>query len=228
VGKQVGQAANRRHQVWEEVGTGREWESSVDIKDRSQAPASPVSPLFTAPVMPSPHYVEQAPGKRYGFVQVRYDTWLQDLEQAWKDRSETLDRIARAMAGRDDILYAKLVAEPTAAILGQLGPEPLNQKYVLACEAGDRWALGLDPWDGTPETMPRWARKLWPDGVIEKGRAARTDRRLDFLYEDEDDLPDAEPMRPRKNKGGRPRKNLAVTGTVAAPANPIDAEFGME
>lgn len=227
--RQIGQAANRRYQVWEEIPTGRQWESSVDKKDSSQAPAGPLQPLFTAPVVPDGVYVEMVTGPKvpYGRVRVDYERWIADLEQSWTDREEVKDRLARAMSAGDQTLYGALMASPSAAMLGHLGPAPLNPKFAIACQSGDRWALGLDPWDGTVETMPKWARKLWPDGVLEPAKQ-RPSRRADFLYEDEDDeFPRAEPMRPRQTKGRKPRR---VATPVAASASPSadDDSFEVE
>ena len=213
--KQIGQPANRRFQVWEEIPSGRRWTSTVDKKDNSQAPASPLDAQFKAPVIPPSHYVQMKTGADvpYGKVVVNYDQWIGDLEQSWTDRQAAQDRLARAISAGDETLYGTLMANPSPMMLGHLGPSPLNPKYALACQAGDHWALGLDPWDGKPETMPKWAQKLWPDGVLEPARQ-KVKRTTDFLYENDegDDFPRSAPMRPRQTKGRQGRK-------VAVPAS---------
>ena len=220
--RRVGQSANRRYQLWEEIPSGRVWASTVDIKDVSQAPASPPEPQFTAPVVPGPEYIKMVhgePGIPYGKIRVDYDRWIGDLEQSWTDRMEVTDRLARAMSAGDQSLYGVLVANPSAAMLGHLGLAPLNPKYALACREGDRWALGLDPWDGTPETMPKWARKLWPDGIIEPARQ-KPKRKIDFLYETDegDEFPRSAPMRPRgTSKGRKPKAVAAMAVPVLDP-----------
>jgi hypothetical protein len=172
-------------------------------------------------VIPPSNYVKMLTGPNvpYGKVAVQWDEWIADLEQSWTDRQQATDRLARAISGGDSVLYGELLAKPSAMMLGHLGASPLDPKYALACRAGDRWALGLDPWNGRVETMPKWAQKLWPDAVLEPARAAPS-RSTTFLYEDEEnDFPSTEPMRPRQTKGRVPKK-------VTVPTDPH--AFGME
>ncbi len=197
--KDKGQAANRRWQIWRDQH-GRRWGSTVDKRDDSQAPASPPTPEggWLAPYMPGPEYLTMpvGPQEQYGLLLVNYEKWLADVEQSWTDRQARTDGLARAYAQSDDFLYAQLLANPSAAMLAALGPAPLHPHYVKACAAGDAWALGLSP------EQPAWAKKHWPDGVVDPRRVTKT---VDLSFLDAED----EPPAPIKRKPGRPRRVTA-------------------
>jgi hypothetical protein len=175
-----GQAANRRSQIWTDQHK-RKWFSTVDLRDRSGAPACPLDPhTWTAPVIPTQNYLRMHEDKlRYGEIVIDYELWHAQLLRDQADYDAALDRFATGLAQGDDQLRAKLMMQPTASIIHALGPKPLSPRYVLACMAGDPWALGFTT------DMPKWAQKIWPDPATLKPKQSPAH---DFSFlEDEGD-----------------------------------------
>lgn len=198
-GKRIGQQANRRAQFWKDQH-GRRWHSTVDFKDVSQAPASPLYPVgWEAPIEPPQQYLRafDANTQRYGEIEVHYDQWLADTVAAWREREEAKDRYSQGLAGGDPDMHARLMARPTPALMGMLGREPLHPNYVKACMAGDQWALGL------AKLVPPWAARLWPDGIV---NPARRPTAVDMSFLDDDGVAREIIQQAVRRPRGRPRK----------------------
>lgn len=190
---------------------GRKWLSTVDLKDPSASPASPLEPCgatvnakpWKAPLVPPAKYLSENRAE-YGTLLIDYDRWLADERQYQADWSASADMYARGMAQGDDSLYARLIANPTPALLRELGPRPVGEKYVLACMAGDPWALGLSA------TVPAWAVR---EGVDQIGGApqSRGPMAHDFSFLTEGDAEAHATIQQEVKRGpGRPRKQPEV------------------
>lgn len=177
--KAKGQTSHLRNKIWTDVH-GRRWWSSTHAKDESQAPACPPEPIeWTAPVIPDSKYLSgsQDPMDQNKLL-IDYTQWQQDLMDAQTDWNKRADVYAIGLAQGDEQVRQKLTLEPSFAMLQYLGPKPLDPKYVLACQAGDPWALGQTT------VKPAWAKRLWPttDPVV-RGRSP-----VDLSFLDEPDL----------------------------------------
>lgn len=202
-----GQAANRVSRNWRDQH-GRVWNAVVSIRDKSGHPCSPLAPAmdpatqrpWSAPVLPDQQYfILPAAEDADNIIRIDYARWLDDLDRYSADWDKTIDNACLGYANGNQQLYARLRRNPTTAILGMAGPKPLDRRYVLACQAGDRWALGLDP------VFPAWAVKIWgtPDKVLPANRSQADD--YDFLNESAD----ADAAKELKRRRGRPRRRAA-------------------
>lgn len=179
--KEVGQAWNRVSRNWPDQH-GRIWNGVVSTKDKSGHPCSPVTPVdWTAPMIPAAKYMRYPRmDEPFPKLTIDYAAWVADLDQYTADWDKQIDNACLGFANGNQQLYARLRRNPTTAILQMAGAKPLDRRYVLACEAGDPWALGLSP------TFPAWAAKIWgtPDKVDPTHRSAAND--YTFLDDAED------------------------------------------
>lgn len=178
-GNNKGQAQTRVSRMWRD-DHNRVWNSVVDTKDKSGHPCSPLMPVdWLAPVMPDQKYLKPNTENGEQHLDILYDTWLTDLDQYKIDWDTTVDKAALGYARGDQELYFELRATPTGAILEMAGQKPLDRRYVLACKAGDKWALGLTA------VYPAWARKIWGDDFVKAVTPAqRFSNDLSFLDEE--------------------------------------------
>ena len=138
-----------------------------------------------------------------------------DLRQAHKEWNERFMRVGYQRGGDDFD-----PANPSPAILYEVGPRPQPVEPVIASERGDPWILGRSP------DMPAWARpffiKALPDEAAFMQAAEDRVARLDGAakYEDIEDVVDPLPPIPKapaRRKRSRPRR-AAVRRTTEATA----------
>jgi hypothetical protein len=196
--KEVGQAWNRVSRNWPDQH-GRIWNAVVSTKDKSGHPCSPLEPVdWSAPIVPAQKYfLLPNSSDPIPTLRIDYEKWLADQEMYATDWNKSVDNACLGFANGSQQLYARLKKNPTTAILEIAGVKPLDRRYILACQAGDRWALGFEP------DMPAWARKIWDSP--EKVNPANRNRVDDYTFLEEEIQAKAVKQETKRRRG-RPRK----------------------
>lgn len=197
--KEVGQAWNRVARSWPDQH-GRIWNAVVSTKDKSGHPCSPLEPVgWTAPILPAQEYfILPNQADPMPIMRIDYHKWLAKLDQYTTDWTKHIDNACLGYANGNQQLYARLRKNPTTAILELAGVKPLDRRYVLACQMGDKWALGLDP------EMPAWAVKIW--GTLENVNPANRNRVDDYSFLEE--AVEAKAIKDETKRRRRPRRRV--------------------
>lgn len=145
------QHERRQSSLWTDQH-GREWHCEIDIS--SQRPVSIPTPTggFKPPIATPEKYLKPHP-KSFGRFVIDYAQWKMDLMERESERTRTLIGLAEAMFGEK---APSALEAPPPSLLNKVGAGPLPIEFVMAMEAGNKWALGLRRTDGTLYPQPSW------------------------------------------------------------------------
>lgn len=115
---------------------GRKYHATIEIK--SGDPCGLIEPLFQAPVMPPQQFLKRVPRRPYDIV-IDYDGWKREIRAAWAEWQSDGRAVGMKLHGS---AYDPS-ADFTFDILQVIGPAPTRIEPVLACQQGNKWALGL-------------------------------------------------------------------------------------
>lgn len=120
---------------------GREWETTWDT--RGMGTTGPTNPKgWTAPVLPPSHCLSEHEDRPKEFT-INYSRWLaenRDHQRRYDDELRTwAQRMKLSIKDKD--------------VIEMVGPPPMPVDLIRACQAGNKWALGLVPMS----EMPAWA-----------------------------------------------------------------------
>lgn len=217
---------------------GRPYWSVIELKTRM--PVGPVSPLgWSAPFMPPQQYIISGIGKATNVAasyaeglpkSVTTDRIRIDYQRMKRDdNAATLDhwRLAVNLANENGWDVPAYLAPMDRRLLALVGPSPRSPKIADALLSGDPWILGqlqptLDPATGTMrvEENEALARVLkmnredvfqpaaWETAEVSEAPVDAKELLKEMLaMRRELDALKGEPV---KNKGGRPRKDVAA------------------
>lgn len=119
----------------------REWETTWDT--RGMGTCGPTNPKgWTAPVMPPSHCLAEHEDRPKEFT-INYSKWLGENREHQRRYSDEIRTWAQRM---------KLsIKDPD--VIEMVGKPPTPVDLILACQSGNKWALGLVPMD----QVPPWA-----------------------------------------------------------------------
>lgn len=145
------QHERRTSSIWTDQH-GREWHCEIDIS--SQKPVSIPTPTngFRQPIPTPEKYIKPHP-KNFGRFVIDYPQWKMDILERDSEYTRSMIGLAEAMFGEKapDALKA-----PPPSLMNKLGSRPLPVEFVMAMEAGNKWALGLRKPDGSLYPKPAW------------------------------------------------------------------------
>lgn len=193
------QASQRSYRIFRDQH-GRKW--GADIETKTQAPCGPLSPRFSAPLIPPQKYLKVT-DVAAAEITIDYDQWLADEDAARAEWQERLRQQAYHLY-RDKAMDA--IQDPPADLLARIGRSPEPRERILAArdgkgKPGHDWILGFS------DERPKWADTLFPP--------EREIDELSFMDDAgfmEDDAPKA-----NRRKGGRKAKEqpeLVAAGEV--------------
>lgn len=146
---------------WKEVATmtcgdqhGRHWETGWDKKGMgtygTKEPGFVNEGMarcrWSAPVMPPSDCLLEFENKPQ-YIEINYNKWI----AGWADAELTYENSLRQWA------QAMRLSPDHPEVVRMAGPRPLPVKVVEAAQAGNKWALGLVPFD----QYPRWAKEYY-------------------------------------------------------------------
>lgn len=151
-------------------------------------------------------------------ITLLYENWLSKLEAAHLQWRSQIGRFAQAMYGEK---AAEAVEHPSAELLNTVGPKPFPLEPVLAAREGNKYVLGLRPFD------PKRPADVAVRNALDLYRASQNPLRAalpvsDGAWGDETPAPDEEAQveaavaaveRPRR---GRPRREDPEPAGVTA------------
>lgn len=145
---------------------GRTWEATVETKTmapigepflvraKDRVTGQPIEP----PILP-PAGMMRWPKDELGRVYIDYEAWAAQRRAALADWTQNFESYAQSMYG--DRAH-EAIEHPTPALLRIIGPKPAPVEQVLACQRGNKWALGLPTADGRAPERPDWADRYFP------------------------------------------------------------------
>lgn len=136
---------------------GRKWGAVIEKK--TQAPCSGLSLRTERPVLVRPPII---PPQKYvrvsditsREVKIRYNQWLEDVDQAWEEWNRFL--YEQAFDLYKDAAADEVEKMPPALRYRVGKSRPIAREVVLACRAEDPWVLGFT------DERPDWADEFLP------------------------------------------------------------------
>lgn len=116
---------------------GRIW--LLSIEKETGDPTGSIQPCFDAPIIPPQKYLKLT-GELDRRLEIDYDHWIRDLQNAHRDYVARLHEAGRLLYG--DAYNAERAAKP--AQLQMVGEPPLEVATIEALAAGDVKLLGLE------------------------------------------------------------------------------------
>lgn len=191
------QASQRSYRVFRDQH-GRKWGADIEVK--TQAPCGPLSPRFSAPLIPPQKYLKIT-DVAAAEITIDYDQWLADEDTA---RAEWQERLRQQAYRLYHDKAAEAIENPPAELLALVGRPPEPRERILAARDG-KGKPGYDWLLGFSDERPKWADVLFP--------AERERDELSFMDEGAEFM--EESPKPRR-KGGRKAKAEDQAELVAA------------
>ena len=144
---------------------GREYDVEVDVKTKSWV-AAPILRDARPPVDLPQNMLEPVVDKKgrvlFGQIYANYPKYRRAVLERRNEWLDTVAFVAKQMYPNN---YGEMIANPTRALLLEVGPGPVALELLEAAEAGHPWALGKRREDGSFHPRPKWATQDMLDGV---------------------------------------------------------------
>lgn len=158
--------ADYRDQIEFKDQHGRTWEAVVELS--TMAPVG--EPRFVAfvdrasgepivpPILPPPAF-QRYTKRGIGQMRIDYDAWIEHQRARVNDYRMMAEGFATSNYGEK---ASEALEHPPQRMIDYLGKPPAAIEQIMACQRGNKWALGLPDPAGRAYPRPPWADKFFP------------------------------------------------------------------